>query len=84
MKAGVIVCSDRSFYGEREDKSGPIICDFLSNRGFDVEYKVVPDDKDTIKAAIKYITTAPPIIFNKNNAIVSNINKAPQIIIHSQ
>ena len=52
MKAGVIVCSDRSFYGEREDKSGPVICDFLSGRGFDVEYKVVPDDKDTIKEAI--------------------------------
>ena len=52
MKAGVIVCSDRSFYGEREDKSGPVICDFLLGRGFDVEYKVVPDDKDTIKEAI--------------------------------
>lgn len=52
MKAGVIVCSDRSFYGEREDKSGPIICDFLSSRGFEVDYVIVPDQKDKIKECI--------------------------------
>ena len=49
MKAGVIVCSDRSFYGTREDKSGPIIVEFLKARNFDVDYVVLPDDKDQIK-----------------------------------
>ncbi len=49
MKAGVIVCSDRSYYGTREDKSGPIIADFLRERGFETILTIVPDDKETIK-----------------------------------
>jgi molybdopterin adenylyltransferase len=52
IRARVITCSDAASRGEREDRSGPAVCDLLIARGFEVELVVVPDDMDTIAAAI--------------------------------
>ena len=54
IKAAVLTISDRSFKGEREDKSGPTIIGFLKENQYDVhDYKIVPDDKILIVNTIK-------------------------------
>jgi len=52
-KAAVIVISDASSKGEREDKSGPEAKGFLQDLGFNVsEIIIIPDDAEKIKKNI--------------------------------
>ena len=58
IKTLVITLSDRAFNGIYEDKSGPLaakmMADFFNSYGryFEVERKVLPDDKVQIEAAL--------------------------------
>jgi len=49
---GVITASDKAFRGEREDKSGLLIRELLAPLGTVEEYRVLPDDREAIKAAL--------------------------------
>ena len=47
---GIITSSDKGYRGEREDKSGQVIEEIVSQNGFKVIKKVVlPDEKDLIE-----------------------------------
>ena len=35
-RAAVVTLSDKGYAGEREDKSGPLICDMLRQAGYEV------------------------------------------------
>ena len=46
FRVAVITSSDSGFAGQREDKSGPVIVDFVKNAGFEVVHTILlPDDK---------------------------------------
>ena len=48
--AAVITVSDKGFRGEREDTSGPALCEMLQTRGWTIAYtSIVPDDKAMIQ-----------------------------------
>ncbi len=54
FKAAVIVTSDSTSQGKREDKSGKAILDTLKNYNVnDVEYVTLPDEKELIKQKIE-------------------------------
>ncbi|MCK9444325.1 MAG: MogA/MoaB family molybdenum cofactor biosynthesis protein [Tissierellaceae bacterium] len=56
FKVGIITASDKGFVGEREDKSGEIIVDIVTSKGYDVARKViVPDEEEQIIKEIKYM-----------------------------
>lgn len=59
-EAVVIVCSNRSAAGEREDTSGPALVAALSAAGFDVASSpiVTPDDEDAIAALLASLADA--------------------------
>ena len=40
-KAAVVTLSDKGYAGEREDKSGPLLCGMLEEAGFEVMDKIV-------------------------------------------
>lgn len=51
MTAAVITLSDSGAKGEREDKSGPILCEKLKQAGYDVvEALLLPDEESRMKA----------------------------------
>ena len=52
MKAAVLTVSDGVAEGTREDKSGSLLAALLGEEGYDVERRVVPDDRDAIAEAI--------------------------------
>jgi molybdopterin adenylyltransferase len=52
MKAAVLTISDGVSEGTREDTSGDLLAELLAGDGFEVERRVVPDDRDTIADAI--------------------------------
>ena len=49
-RAAVVTLSDKGYTGEREDKSGPLICDMLRQAGYEVvETGLLPDEIEEIK-----------------------------------
>jgi len=52
VKAAVLTVSDGVAEGTREDKSGSLLAALLGEEGYDVERRVVPDDRDAIAEAI--------------------------------
>jgi len=49
IRVGVLTVSDKGAAGQREDKSGDIISDWVSRSGFELaEREIVPDESDLI------------------------------------
>ncbi|WP_456442307.1 bifunctional molybdenum cofactor biosynthesis protein MoaC/MoaB [Caldithrix abyssi] len=54
IKAAVLVISDSTFAGKREDRSGKIISEFLKQQKIDVGvYEILPDDVSKIRERVK-------------------------------
>ncbi len=54
LKAAVLVISDSTFAGKREDRSGVVIKTFLQNQPVTVAvYEVLPDEQDQIRERLK-------------------------------
>ncbi len=64
-RAAVLVCSDSTAEGKREDKSGVIIKDILSSYDVQIaDYQIVPDEKDIIqKTILNWVQQDIPYIF---------------------
>jgi molybdopterin adenylyltransferase len=52
MKAAVLTVSDGVAAREREDQSGDLLAELLAAEGFELERRVVADDRETIADAI--------------------------------
>ena len=52
MKAAVVTVSDGVSEGTREDESGEVLAGLLAAEGYEVERRVVPDERDAIAEAI--------------------------------
>ena len=52
MKAAVLTVSDGVAEGSREDESGRVLAVLLAAEGYEVERRVVPDDRDAVAEAI--------------------------------
>ena len=52
VRAAVLTVSDGVDAGEREDRSGDLLDELLRGDGYEVERRVVPDERDAIAAAI--------------------------------
>ncbi|OGQ05837.1 MAG: hypothetical protein A3F82_06130 [Deltaproteobacteria bacterium RIFCSPLOWO2_12_FULL_44_12] len=53
FKVGILVTSDGTFAGQREDRSGKIIKERLEQFGIkNLDYQILPDDKQTIREKI--------------------------------
>jgi molybdenum cofactor biosynthesis protein B len=52
VRAGVLTVSDGVAEGTREDRSGDVLGELLSAEGFEVERRIVPDERDAISDAI--------------------------------
>jgi molybdopterin adenylyltransferase len=52
VKAAVLTVSDGVPAGERADESGDLLAELLAAEGYEVERRVVPDDRETIADAI--------------------------------
>jgi molybdopterin adenylyltransferase len=52
VKAAVLTVSDGVAAGERDDASGDLVVELLGAEGYEVERRVVPDDREAIADAI--------------------------------
>ena len=52
MRAAVLTVSDGVAAGEREDESGELLAELLAGEGFEVERRLVADERESIADAI--------------------------------
>ena len=62
MKVGVLTVSDRVSRGEAEDGSGDLLEQLLREDGFDVQRRLVPDERAEISAALRELAQQVQII----------------------
>ena len=53
VKAAVVTVSDGVSAGEREDESGALLVELLEAESYEVEHRVVPDERPQIAAALR-------------------------------
>jgi molybdenum cofactor synthesis domain-containing protein len=53
FKAAVVVTSDSTHEGTREDRSGKVVCERLKSFGIEASYDIVPDNAETITALLR-------------------------------
>ena len=62
MRAAVITVSDGVSEGTREDESGNLLAGLLEEEGYEVERRVVPDERDAIAEAIAELAEEAVIV----------------------
>ncbi|HEY7002833.1 MAG TPA: MogA/MoaB family molybdenum cofactor biosynthesis protein [Gaiellaceae bacterium] len=62
MRAAVLTVSDGVFAGEREDESGDLLVEALVADGWEVERRIVPDDRGEIAAALRELAAGNGLV----------------------
>jgi molybdopterin adenylyltransferase len=78
VKAAVITISDGVAAGEREDESGAALVELLEGEGFEVEHRVVPDERAKIAAALRELATHARLVLTTGGTGVSPRDFTPE------
>ena len=78
MKAAVVTVSDGVAAGEREDESGALLVELLEGEKYDVEHKVVPDERPQIAAAIRELSQRVELVLTTGGTGVSPRDFTPE------
>ena len=62
MKAAVLTVSDGVSAGERDDRSGEVLTELLVAEGYEVERRVVPDEREAIAEALRELAAAANVV----------------------
>ena len=62
MRVAVLTVSDRVSRGEAEDGSGDLLEELLRDDGFEVERRLVPDERAEISAALRELAQSAEIV----------------------
>jgi molybdopterin adenylyltransferase len=62
MKAAVLTVSDGVSAGERVDRSGEALADLLAAEGYEVERRIVPDERGEIAEAIRELSGSAQVV----------------------
>ncbi|MGC0142745.1 MogA/MoaB family molybdenum cofactor biosynthesis protein [Pseudactinotalea sp. Z1732] len=80
-RAFVITVSDRSAAGEREDRSGPLVEQHLTDHGFAVTRRIVPDGVETVRTALtRALDSGADVVLTLGGTGVSPRDRTPEAI----
>jgi molybdopterin adenylyltransferase len=78
VKAAVATVSDGVAAGEREDESGALLVELLVAEQYEVEYRVVPDERPQIAAAIRELAQTAQLVLTTGGTGVSPRDFTPE------
>ena len=70
--------SDGVAAGTRDDESGRLLVELLSGEGFDVEHRVVPDNRDEIAAALLELAAGARVVLTTGGTGLSPRDVTPE------
>ena len=78
MNAAVLTISDGVAAGEREDASGDALEELLAADGYDVERRVVPDEREEIWAALRDLGAGARLVLTTGGTGVAPRDVTPE------
>jgi molybdenum cofactor synthesis domain-containing protein len=78
MKAAVLTVSDGVARGEREDASGDLLAGLLVGDGYEVSRRVVPDERDTIAAALHDLAREARVVITTGGTGLARRDVTPE------
>ena len=78
MNAAVVTISDGVAAGEREDESGALLVELLEGEHYDVEHRVVPDERPKIAAALRELAQTARLVLTTGGTGVSPRDFTPE------
>jgi molybdenum cofactor biosynthesis protein B len=78
VKAAVLTISDGVAEGTREDRSGDALDDLLRGEGFEVERRVVPDEREEIAAALHELARDARVVLTTGGTGVAPRDVTPE------
>ncbi len=78
MRAAVVTVSDGVAAGERDDESGRLLVELLEAEKFQVEHRVVPDERPKIAAAIREVSQHARLVLTTGGTGVSPRDFTPE------
>jgi molybdopterin adenylyltransferase len=78
VKAAVITVSDGVSAGERQDESGAALVELLEAERYEVEHRVVPDERPQIAAAIRELAQTARLVLTTGGTGVSPRDFTPE------
>ena len=78
MRAAVLTISDGVAAGDREDQSGALLVDLLKAEEYDVEHRVVPDEREKIAASIRELAEQAQVVLTTGGTGVSPRDVTPE------
>ena len=78
MRAAVVTVSDGIAVGEREDESGKLLVELLEGERFEVDHRVVPDERPKIAAAIRELSQHTQLVLTTGGTGVSPRDFTPE------
>ena len=78
MRAAVVTVSDGVAAGEREDESGALLVELLEAEKYEVEHRVVPDERVRIAAAIRELALISRLVLTTGGTGVAPRDVTPE------
>jgi molybdopterin adenylyltransferase len=81
VKAAVLTVSDGVSAGTREDESGDLLAALLGEEGYEVERRVVPDDRDVIAEAIAELAEESAVVLTTGGTGLAPRDVTPEATV---
>jgi len=78
VNAAVLTVSDGVAAGERDDASGDLLAELLGADGFDVVRRVVPDEREEIRVAIRELAAEARLVLTTGGTGVAPRDVTPE------
>jgi molybdopterin adenylyltransferase len=78
VKAAVVTISDGVAAGEREDRSGSLLLELLQGDSYEVEHRVVPDERPKIAAVLRELAQSVSLVLTTGGTGVSPRDFTPE------
>ena len=78
MRAAVLTVSDGVSSGTREDRSGDVLAELLAGEDYEVERRIVADERDEIAAALRDLAGRVDVVFTTGGTGVAPRDVTPE------
>jgi molybdenum cofactor biosynthesis protein B len=74
----VLTVSDGVFHGTREDRSGDLLAELLGGEGYEIERRIVPDEREQIAEALRELARTSRLVLTTGGTGVAPRDVTPE------